>query len=78
MPARPESITWITDVAGKRIGVGVTASPSSGVRLLVPSVGIDKLLSPAAAKRLIDQLQQGVAFAEITGSTSFRLDLHEI
>lgn len=71
--------TWFTDVNGVRLGVQpVKNERGTFVRLLLPDRREEKLLDAEDAARLIEMLQRGIAFSEITGAHSFRVHPDEI
>lgn len=79
MSDTPAETTWLTDVDGNQIGLQViTSGDERVVRLMVPAKGIDKSLSIDDARRLVEVLQQGIAFVNITGATSIRLDADDL
>lgn len=73
------AVTWLTDVNGVDIGVQrVDASGDVHLRLVVPSMGLDRLLTQDDATRLLALLQTGIAFAEITGTETFTINRDEL
>ncbi|PZT98803.1 MAG: hypothetical protein DI630_18700 [Gordonia sp. (in: high G+C Gram-positive bacteria)] len=75
MAAEDETTTWLTDATGLLIAVRVLRRPDGPVvRLSVPSTGYTTDITAERAPRVLDMLQRGIAFTDITGSSSFRVD----
>lgn len=79
MTAESAEPTWLHDLNGNRIGIRVLSGPSGNtVQVLLPDHGVRGTLDATEAVRVIQMLQDGLAFTEITGSSSFRVDPDEI
>lgn len=75
----PVNATWLTDVEGARIGVQIVEGGEQPlVKLLLPDHGAEKLIDRAGAARLVEMLQNGVAFSKIVGDSVFELPLNSI
>lgn len=78
MAAEDETTTWLTDATGLLIAVRVLRRPDGPVvRLSVPSTGYTTDITAERAPRVLEMLQRGIAFTDITGSSSFRVDFDE-
>ncbi|CAM3165096.1 hypothetical protein DFJ75_3061 [Williamsia muralis] len=78
-PRDEESTVWLEDAVGNAIGISRFADGDDPrVLLTVPALGLKREIDAEDASRLIQMLQTGMSFSEITGDRSFRLDLNEL